>query len=150
MTPLMVSVAIHNEDFFILLLRKGANPDILCPLGFTALHYAVFETSPVFVRNLLEVKANPNVSLPKGFTALQIAACNNIEAVVKLLLSAGALATPVPADKPNSHNRKVSEMIGKLASEGDLLCSKLRCFLELEFFLEKNLLKKYLKCFMMT
>ncbi|KAJ0055543.1 hypothetical protein NL108_005358 [Boleophthalmus pectinirostris] len=49
-----------------------------------------------------------------------------------MLLSAGALITSIPAD--NKNNKKLLEMIGILASEGNELCSKVRCFLELEIF----------------
>uniref|UniRef100_A0A8C6VA44 Uncharacterized protein n=1 Tax=Neogobius melanostomus TaxID=47308 RepID=A0A8C6VA44_9GOBI len=133
MTPLMVAVSRHNEDIMNFLLKKGANPNIMTPSGFTALHCAsITQAPPIFVRHLLEAKANPNIFAPIGFSVLQIAACNNMEAVVKLLISAGALVEPVPPNQNNNLNKKVSEMIGKLATEGDELCTKVKCFLELE------------------
>ncbi|XP_072315525.1 uncharacterized protein [Eucyclogobius newberryi] len=132
-TPLMAAVVFCNEDIMTFLLKKGANPDILSPKGFTALHYAsITMAPPVFVRHLLKAKADPNIFSPGRLTALQIASCNNRKEVVKMLISAGALITSVPAEQPNTLNVKVSEMIGKLASEGNELCSKVMCFLELE------------------
>uniref|UniRef100_A0A8C6V3D0 Ankyrin repeat domain-containing protein n=1 Tax=Neogobius melanostomus TaxID=47308 RepID=A0A8C6V3D0_9GOBI len=85
-----------NRDILDFLLKKGADPNIMNPSGCTALHCASeCQAPPIFVRHLLEAKANPNICLPIGFTALQIAACNKMEAVVKLLISAGALVTPL-------------------------------------------------------
>uniref|UniRef100_A0A8C6V441 Uncharacterized protein n=1 Tax=Neogobius melanostomus TaxID=47308 RepID=A0A8C6V441_9GOBI len=133
MTPLMVAVSRHNEVILDFLLKKGADPNIMNKSAFTALHCASITLAPpIFVRHLLEAKANPNIFSPIGFTALQIAAFNNMEAVVKLLISAGALVTPVPSSQNNNINKKLSEMIGKLATEGDELCTRVRCFLELE------------------
>ncbi|XP_055085057.1 putative ankyrin repeat protein RBE_0220 isoform X1 [Periophthalmus magnuspinnatus] len=136
MTPLMAAVACHNENITVFLLKEGANPDILSRNGFAALHYvSLCNAPPVFVRHLLEAKANLNMSPTLGFTALHIAACNNRKEVVKMLLSAGAVISPVPAyQRDCSYNKKLSEMIGILASEGDELCSKARCFIKLEIF----------------
>lgn len=148
MTPLMFAVANHNEDILTFLLKKGANPDIMNPSGFTALHCAsVSMVPPIFVRHLLEAKANPNPIPVIRFTALQIAACNQMEAVVKMHLSAGALVTPVPPNEPNTLNRKIYEMIKKLASEGDELCSKVKCFLELEIAVREKTPEDVFKMF---
>ncbi|XP_033840026.1 probable serine/threonine-protein kinase ireA isoform X1 [Periophthalmus magnuspinnatus] len=149
MTPLMAAVACHNENITVFLLNKGANPDILSQNVFAALHYvSLCNAPPVFVRHLLEANAHPDVTTPLRFTALQIAALHNRKEVVKMLLSAGALISPVLADQPECHNnKKFSEMIGILASEGDELCSKARCFIELEIFVREKTPEEVFKMF---
>ncbi|KAK7909721.1 hypothetical protein WMY93_014405 [Mugilogobius chulae] len=122
----MAAVTTHNEDIMNFLLKNGANPDIINPNGFTALHcVSVFKAPSVFATHLLKAKANPNVIAREGFAALQIAACNNMKEVVKMLISAGAVITAVPPDRPNNHNQKVSDMIGILASEGSKIFTSL-------------------------
>ena len=104
MTALMVAAASGNNAFSILLLEKGANPDLTSESGFTALHYAASDRNGAdVVRALLGRGAQPNprttrdtrrnttsgVSV-KGATPLFLAASlGNVE-TVRALVAGGA------------------------------------------------------------
>jgi len=104
MTGLMVAAACGNEKFSVLLLDKGANPNLIDESGYTALHYAASgEKTVELVKVLLAHGADPNarttkdsrtnstsgVSL-KGATPLLLAASlGNVE-TVRALIAGGA------------------------------------------------------------
>ena len=103
MTALMVSAASGSQEFVVLLMEGGANPQLVDESGFTALHYAAFDKRPGLAKALLDHGAHPNdrttkdsrknttsgVSL-EGATPLFLAASlGNIE-TVRALLAGGA------------------------------------------------------------
>src|SRR6266850_603869 len=101
MTVLMVAAASGNEKFSVLLLDKGANPNLTDESGYTALHYAA--SAEKSVKALLAHGANPNVRTTKdsranttqgvslkGATPLFLAASlGNVE-TVRALIAGGA------------------------------------------------------------
>ena len=104
MTALMVAAAGGNNEFSILLLEKGANPDLTDEIGYTALHYAASDEKRVdVVKALLAHGANPNARTTrdaprtnnsgvssKGATPLFLAASlGNVE-TVRALIAGGA------------------------------------------------------------
>uniref|UniRef100_A0A3Q4GNF5 Uncharacterized protein n=1 Tax=Neolamprologus brichardi TaxID=32507 RepID=A0A3Q4GNF5_NEOBR len=119
-TPLIAAVVKHNTDICSYLLKQGADPNIPSQCGWTRLHYVSLSTAPlVFVEKLLEAKADPNRC--HAFTPLLTAATNDREDVVNMLLSAGALVALLPITYPEHpvQNKKLSEMIHKIASKGN-------------------------------
>uniref|UniRef100_A0A669CEP5 Protein kinase domain-containing protein n=1 Tax=Oreochromis niloticus TaxID=8128 RepID=A0A669CEP5_ORENI len=130
-TPLIAAVVNHNADICTYLLKQGADPNISSQYGWTPLHYVSLSKAPLFfVEKLLEAKADPNGC--GVFTPLLTAANNDREDVVNVLLSAGASVTLLPVTHPEHsvHNKRLSEMIHKIASKGNELCSKIRYFLD--------------------
>jgi ankyrin repeat protein len=104
MTALMVAAASGNNKFSILLLEKGANPNLIDESGFTALHYAASDKNGAdLVRALLDHRAHPNARTTrdtrknttsgvsvKGATPLFLAASlGNVE-TVRALVAGGA------------------------------------------------------------
>jgi len=137
LTPLIAAVVFHSEAIFTFLLEQGADPNGTSQNEFTPLHYVSIAKAPVvFVEKLLKAKADPNGCNPIGlqrFTPMQTAAIEDMDAVGKVLISAGALVTLLPVTDPDSHhNKNISQMIHTLASKEERLCSKVRYFLDLE------------------
>ncbi|XP_014186749.1 ankyrin repeat and SOCS box protein 2-like, partial [Haplochromis burtoni] len=131
-TPLIAAVVNHHADICTYLLKQGADPNIPSQYGWTPLHYVSLSKAPLFfVEKLLEAKADLNGC--GVFTPLHTAANNDREDVVNMLLSAGAPVTLLPISPEHSvHNRRISEMIHKIASKGNEFCSKIRYFLDME------------------
>ncbi|KAL4006608.1 MFS transporter (organic cation transporter) [Sarotherodon galilaeus] len=129
-TPLIAAVVNHNADICTYLLKQGADPNISSQYGWSPLHYVSLSKAPLFfVEKLLEAKADPNGC--GVFTPLLTAANNDREDVVNVLLSAGALVALLPVTPEHSvHNKRLSEMIHKIASKGNEFCSKIRYFLD--------------------
>uniref|UniRef100_A0A3B5A8F3 Uncharacterized protein n=1 Tax=Stegastes partitus TaxID=144197 RepID=A0A3B5A8F3_9TELE len=137
-TPLIAAVVNHNREICTYLLREGGDPNCACFNRWTPLHYVSISKAPLFfVEKLLEAKANPNgLGLPR-FTPLQTAALHDRDDVMKLLISAGASVTLLPPIHL-IHNKKIAEMVHRLASEGDELCSKIRYFLDVEIAVKEE------------
>ncbi|KAL4006675.1 DENN domain-containing protein 5 [Sarotherodon galilaeus] len=130
-TPLIAAVVNHNRELCTYLLKQGADPNIPSQYGWTPLHYVPLSKAPLFfVEKLLEAKADLNGC--HVFTPLLTAANNDREDVVNVLLSAGAPVTLLPVTHPEHsvHNKRLSEMIHKIASKGNEFCSKIRYFLD--------------------
>ncbi|XP_039862217.1 uncharacterized protein LOC120717981 [Simochromis diagramma] len=130
-TPLIAAVVKHNRDLCTYLLKQGADPNKPSQYGWTPLHYVSLSKAPLFfVEKLLEAKADPNGC--HVFTPLLTAANNDREDVVNVLLSAGAPVALLPVTHPEHpvQNKRLSEMIHKIASKGNEFCSKIRYFLD--------------------
>uniref|UniRef100_A0A3Q1IX32 Uncharacterized protein n=2 Tax=Anabas testudineus TaxID=64144 RepID=A0A3Q1IX32_ANATE len=134
-TPLIAAVISHNEDICSFLLKEGADPNTASQNGFTPLDYVSLSRAPlVFVRILLEKTPKLNeYSIIQPCTPLHTAAINGRVDVMKELISAGALVTPLLPNNPNfmSYNKKISEMIHQIASTGDEMYLKIRVFFDM-------------------
>ncbi|XP_068432589.1 uncharacterized protein [Clinocottus analis] len=131
-TPLIAAVVHNKRDIFTFLLQQGAHRDRPSQAGFTPLHYVTISRAPVvFVDKLLEAKANPDGCNLQTWTPAQVAAINDRDDVLQLLISAGAQVTLLPITE-HTHNKKICQMIHKLASKGERSCFKLRYFLDME------------------
>ncbi|XP_058480297.1 uncharacterized protein LOC131456215 [Solea solea] len=155
-TPLIAAVASCKWDIFIWLLNVDANPNVVSKNGFTALHYvSQSQAPPKFVRKLIEAKADPNVVIQNAFgqkvklSPLQIAIMHDREDIVKELLSAGALVDVFPVNYPEliHSNGKLVQVMNRLASSGDELCSKLRKIVELKIALQMKTPKEVFETF---
>ncbi|KAL4006688.1 polypeptide N-acetylgalactosaminyltransferase [Sarotherodon galilaeus] len=142
-TPLIAAVVNKNKNICSYLLRQDADPDLPSQLQWTPLHYvSLSEAPPDFVDLLLEAKANPDgrsfTPLQQHIpTPLQVAAIVDREEIIKRLISAGALVTlpiNVPMNDPQwiINSKKISQMINRLASNGDRVCSQISHFLKME------------------
>ncbi|KAJ4948724.1 hypothetical protein JOQ06_020249 [Pogonophryne albipinna] len=130
-TPLIAAVVNHNSDILTFLLHRGADPNKASTNGFTPLHYVSLSKAPaIYVEKLLKAKAHPNGTNPMC-TPLQFAAIHDRDDVFRVLLSAGAMVTPLPGAQHKLHNEKISQMTHDFASRGDKLCSKIRYFLDM-------------------
>uniref|UniRef100_A0A671YWC5 Protein kinase domain-containing protein n=1 Tax=Sparus aurata TaxID=8175 RepID=A0A671YWC5_SPAAU len=132
-SPLTAAVVTHNRDIFTFLLQQHANPNNVSKQGLTPLHHVSLYKAPLFFEEkLLKVRANPDGCNLQPFTPLQAAVIKDREDVVKALISAGARVTPISPIDPQhvTRNRKISQMIHKLASKGDKFCSVFRYFLD--------------------
>jgi ankyrin repeat protein len=103
-TALMVAAASGNREFSVLLLEKGANPDLMDEGGCTALHYAASDGNGAdMVRALLAHGAHPNPRTTRdareyvyagvnltGATPLFLAASRGNVETVRALLAGGA------------------------------------------------------------
>jgi ankyrin repeat protein len=65
MTALMISAATGSTDFVVLLMKEGANPNLLDENGFTALHYAALDRRAGLAKALLDHGANANARTTK-------------------------------------------------------------------------------------
>jgi len=103
-TALMVAAASGNREFSVLLLEKGANPDLSDEGGYTALHYAASDPDGAdMVRALLARHTHPNPRTTRdareyvyagvnltGATPLFLAASRGNVETVRALLAGGA------------------------------------------------------------
>uniref|UniRef100_A0A671YWH8 Protein kinase domain-containing protein n=1 Tax=Sparus aurata TaxID=8175 RepID=A0A671YWH8_SPAAU len=140
-TPLTAAVVTHNWDILTFLLQQGANPNNVSEQGFTPLHYVSMYEAPLdFVEKLLEARANPHGCNLQPYTPLQAAAIYDREDVVKVLISAGALVKLLRVTHPQhvTDNQKLSQMIHKLASNGDKFCSEIRYFLDVAIAVQRK------------
>ncbi|XP_029932516.1 uncharacterized protein LOC115376849 isoform X3 [Myripristis murdjan] len=141
--PLTAAVSCHNEDIFAFLLHYGANPNKTSGKGLTPLHYVSLTKAPlVFVKRLLDAGANPNGCGQILWTPLHVAAHSNRDDVMKELISAGAIIGIIPSAfmDPDSKriNKTISEIIHKLASNGNAFCSKVKYFVDAQIALQEK------------
>ncbi|XP_036967247.1 probable serine/threonine-protein kinase ireA [Acanthopagrus latus] len=139
-SPLTAAVVTHNWDIFTFLLQQGADPDNASAQGLTPLHYVSMHDAPIdFVETLLEARAYPDGCYLHPYTPLHTAAINNRHDVAKVLISAGAAVTLLVTHPQHmTDNVKISQMIHKLASKGDKLCSVIRYFLDVEIAVQSK------------
>ncbi|XP_029932512.1 uncharacterized protein LOC115376849 isoform X1 [Myripristis murdjan] len=142
--PLTAAVSCHNEDIFAYLLHHGANPNQTSGRGLTPLHYVSISKAPlVFVKRLFEAGADPNGCDQALWTPLHAAAQNNRDDVMKELISAGAKISIIRSglmdvNTVKSMNKKISEMIHKLASNGNTFCSKVKYIVDMEIAVQEK------------
>ena len=87
-TPLLQAVLTSDLKMVRLLIAKGANVKAQGESGITPLHAAAFDAG--LTRVLLDAGADPNAATSSGQTPLFGAVRNGNEAVVRMLLRAGA------------------------------------------------------------
>uniref|UniRef100_A0A671YWC2 Uncharacterized protein n=1 Tax=Sparus aurata TaxID=8175 RepID=A0A671YWC2_SPAAU len=149
-SPLTAAVVTHNRDILSFLLQQGAKPNNASALELTPLHYVSLAQAPIdFVEKLLEAKANPNGSNLQVYTPLQTAAIKDREDVVKVLIFAGAVVTPLLATHPQhvTYNKRLIQMIHKLASKGNTSFSKIRYFLDVAIAVQSKTPEQVFKMF---
>ncbi|KAK4418352.1 Tetratricopeptide repeat protein 31 [Sesamum alatum] len=93
MTPVMLSIMVHSFECLDMLLKAGADPNIVS-CGITPLAFTASEFEIEFMKFLLKAGANPNVVGTTGMTPLEYAAlaCNH-EAVMILF----PVTSPIPS-----------------------------------------------------
>ena len=79
-----------DRDIFILLLENGADPNLVCDRGRTALHSSVRSNFVESVKLLLKYNTNLDIQDNNGETALMLAAQRNDIGMVGLLLDHNA------------------------------------------------------------
>lgn len=92
-TALFRAVMRKQKDLLLLLLDRGADPDIQTREGFTALMAAAESGDMELLKILLDHKANPNLRTLQGATTLHIAASLGHVEIIKMLLKSGADAS---------------------------------------------------------
>lgn len=85
-----LAMALNNLPLFEVLLRHGADPDILDANGFAPIHYALDAQMPEAVAALLKVDADINVRTPLYQTPLMLAIMADDLPMAEALLEAGA------------------------------------------------------------
>jgi ankyrin repeat protein len=88
-TPLSWAAQEGRLGMTKLLIKKGANINIVDQSGSTALHYAIQNGYEAVAKLLIENGADSNISDQFGSTALHYAIQNGYEAVAKLLIENG-------------------------------------------------------------
>jgi ankyrin repeat protein len=113
--PLGLAAYFGHPDAVELLLERGADVAAVArnPMQVQALHAAVAGRNTVAVRLLLEAGADPNATQHGGWTPLMAAAAHGDEAIVDLLLAAGA--TPDEAASEQAMNNGHHELAARLS-----------------------------------
>ena len=94
-TPLILSIQQDNEKLFDLLIRCGADPNLIIGenQNISALHFAASHNKYAFARKLLALSVDPNISsddLEGLWTPLHEASLHATDEMIGLLLDAGA------------------------------------------------------------
>lgn len=86
-TPLMLVNIFYNTpiNYTKLLIKMGADPNIIHPVYGTALHYAVANDNPDAVKYLLSVGANPFIKDGDGDTPYDLAVYYGYDEIAELL-----------------------------------------------------------------
>ncbi|EER13400.1 ankyrin repeat domain containing protein [Perkinsus marinus ATCC 50983] len=92
-TALHEAVRVGAVDLMRLLLKHGANPNLIAKNGQTALHFAAVNGHPGAVELLVEEGVNLNAEDTLGWSALHWAAYKGHSNIVDLLLEHGANTT---------------------------------------------------------
>ena len=89
-TPLYRTIIADDISSTLLLLNKGADPNIKCTMGETPLYQAVEMEKIEQIKLLLKKGADPNITNDDGLSPLHIAVNKQNISIVKLLLKYGA------------------------------------------------------------
>jgi|GEM_PF-1727116 hypothetical protein len=89
-TSLHQAILSGDERSAVILLDKGADPDIRNDLGLSSLHLAVLRNNRAIVSLLLKKGANVNLTGNSGYSPLHIASELNGLEIARLLLLGGA------------------------------------------------------------
>ena len=90
-TALMAACATGNVDAIDVLLKAGADPDIMDDAGYTCLQYAVYEScSTEVLEAIIDHGVNVNATKKKCATALMAACQNGDVDAIDVLMKAGA------------------------------------------------------------
>jgi ankyrin repeat protein len=93
-TPLMYAVGTHNVELIQLLAKSGANLNAISKATkMTPLLVAVEQGNIQSVLSLLDLGANLNSTNHEGYTALMAAAESGQDAILKKLVTRGAIST---------------------------------------------------------
>lgn len=120
-TPLMYLAVVGDTKRAQELIRRGA---LVNRLGWTPLQYAASKGHVDTVKMLLANKAMVNAPGPDGTTALMMAAYGGDEAVVQVLLNAGADVTMVNLHKWDAAQWARAKKHDALAKKLDALAAK--------------------------
>lgn len=113
-TPLHMAAARGDLEFALLLLERGADPNIQNKRGETALHHAIlkiinlprvrggevtgasssYDPALEIVKTLLDYEADPNIQNKRGETSLHYAGWKKNITVIRLLMEKGARDIP--------------------------------------------------------
>uniref|UniRef100_A0A8C5AAX1 Serine/threonine-protein kinase/endoribonuclease IRE1-like n=1 Tax=Gadus morhua TaxID=8049 RepID=A0A8C5AAX1_GADMO len=144
-SPLIAAVAFQKEEFFSVLVNEAADPNTYSQNFWTPLHYASLFKVPIhFVHKLLVAKADPNGKsnnqINLMLTPLQTAAFYDRHDIGKALIGAGAIVVTCALTFPlqDAYNDKFCKMVHRLASNGFLICSEIRHFVDLDIALEQK------------
>lgn len=86
----MMSESSERQEVMLLLLKNGANPNLMDDEGKTALHHAVYSQDPRLVQLLLENGADTKAQDIYGETPLHKAASVGAKLILPMLLERGA------------------------------------------------------------
>ncbi len=89
-TPLIIALEEHNGDAVHLLLKHGADPNMVSAHKLSALHIAILKGDKDSIKLLLENRANVNIDFANGDTGLHRVVMLGDAEIVKLFLQAGA------------------------------------------------------------
>ena len=86
-TPLMLVNTYNNDplDYTKLLIKMGANPNIVHPVLGTALHYTVSNDNIDTLKYLLSVGANPFIKDSDGVTPYDLAVHYGVTEIINIL-----------------------------------------------------------------
>ncbi|MBL6445148.1 ankyrin repeat domain-containing protein [Fulvivirga sp. 29W222] len=100
--PIHVAAEKGNVDILDVLIKNGADLDVLTKPGYSAAHLAVFSNNYEALKLLLDNGANKNIKDPDGNTLLWSAVMHyddeDGDAMIKMLLDTG-----IDPHIPNSH-----------------------------------------------
>ena len=90
MTPLHEAIMRKRPEAALILLKAGADPNVLTSRNQTALHLAIDRDLPTVAAAIIKVGVDYGVRDSQGWTALHLAGAKNRNQITRLLLDGGA------------------------------------------------------------